>query len=225
MDRPENERSSPDKPAQPASQVANGPSFAADSTQLEAVVIESPPRGDEPPPIGKKPFGRSALNILDRSVNQMAKILFYIGLVLLMAMLLVIVGDVIGIKIFSRPVPGGIEYVSFLSVMVISFTVAYTQVKGGHVAVDFIIEKFPRRIKLLINILTALLSVGVVAILAIYSFKFGTKLRVAGEVSMTREIPFYPFVYAMAFCFVITLIVLVRDFVKSIAKAAMQWSR
>jgi len=139
-------------------------------------------------------------------------------------MLLVIVADVIGIKIFSKPVPGGIEIVSFLSVVAIAFAVAYTQVMRGHVAVDFIVEKFPRRAKLIIDAVTTLCGVSLMAVLAYYSFKYGTKLRDTGEVSMTQKIPYYPFVYGMAVCFVVTFLVLVGDLVKSIMKAAKTWT-
>jgi TRAP-type C4-dicarboxylate transport system permease small subunit len=187
--------------------------------------MESPPADQEPLPVRQMEPDGGVLNTLDRFITRVARILFYVGVVLLMGMLVLIVGDVIGIKIFSRPIPGGIEYVSFLSVLMIGSCVAYTQVKRAHVAVDFIIDKFPRRVTLIMNALTMLASVGLFVLLALYSVKYGNKLRAAGEVSMTREIALYPFVYAMAFCFAVTLLVLVRDFVKSIAKAAVQWSR
>ena len=49
-------------------------------------------------------------------------------------------------------------------------------------------------------------------------------MRATGEVSMTQKIPYYPFVYAMAVCFVVTFLVLVRDLVKSIAKSIKTWT-
>jgi TRAP-type C4-dicarboxylate transport system permease small subunit len=165
------------------------------------------------------------LNTLDRLVDRVAKALLYVGIVGLMGMCVLIVADVIGIKILSRPIPGGIEYVSFVSVIMIAFCVPYAQVKHAHIAVDFIIDSFPRRIRLVVNILTVLLSVVLFALLALYAVKFGNKLRIAGEVSMTREIAFYPFVYAMAFCFVVMVVVLLRDLFKSIAKGVAQWTR
>ena len=52
------------------------------------------------------------------------------------------------------------------------------------------------------------LSVCLLALLSYYSFKYAGQLRTSGEVSMTQKIPFYPFVYGMAVCFVVTLLVL-----------------
>jgi hypothetical protein len=42
---------------------------------------------------------------------------------------------------------------------------------------------------------------------------------------MTQKIPFYPFVYAMAVCFVATLLLLLLELAKSIVKAVRQWTR
>ena len=41
---------------------------------------------------------------------------------------------------------------------------------------------------------------------------------------MTQKIPFYPFVYGMAVCFVALFLVLIVQFVKPIAKAVDEWT-
>ena len=187
--------------------------------------MERMPTDQEPAPAEKVDNGRGFLSMLDRGVRLLSKVFFWIGGVGLVGMLLLIVADVIGIKIFSSPVPGGIETVAFLAVVAIGFAVAQTQVVRGHVAVEFIIERFPRRLKLVTEIFTVLLSVGLAAVLAWYSFKYAARLRDTGQVSMTQKIPYYPFVYGMAACFVALFLVLVSDLVKSIAKAAKTWTQ
>lgn len=164
------------------------------------------------------------MKTLDRYVTLLARWLFYIAGAGLVGMLLLIVADVIGIKLLSRPVPGGLELVSFFSVIAVAFAIGHTQILRGHVAVDFIVERFPRRAKLVIEVVMVFLSVAVLALMAWYSFKYAGKLHATGEVSMTQKIPFYPFVYAMAGCFVVTLLVLVMDLVKAIVKAAGEWT-
>lgn len=187
--------------------------------------MEMLPPDQEPLPVHDSGSAGGILARLDRCVAWPSKVLFWIAGAGLVGMLVLIVADVIGIKIFSSPVPGGIELVAFFAVIAIAFSVSQTQVVRGHVAVDFIVEKFPRRAKLIIDIVMTLFSVCLFVVMAWYSFKYGNKLRATGEVSMTQKIPFYPFVYAMGFCFVITLLVLLRDLVKSIVKAAGQWTR
>jgi len=186
--------------------------------------MEMTPTDQGPVPSGKAENGTSFLSMLDKGVELLSKVFFWIAGVGLVGMLLLIVADVIGIKIFNSPVPGGIETVAFLAVVAIGFAVARTQVMRGHVAVEFIVERFPRRLKMVTEIFTVLLSVGLAAVLAWYSFKYAARLRDTGQVSMTQKISYYPFVYGMAACFVALFLVLVSDLVKSIAKAAKTWT-
>lgn len=182
------------------------------------------PPEQEPLPIRATGPGEGVLGRLDRYVALLTRVLFGLAGVGLVGMLLLIVADIIGIKILSRPVPGGIEIVSFLAVVTIGGAVAYTQVVHGHVAVDFIVEKFPRRARLVIDMVMIFFSICLLALLSYYSFKYAGRLRDTGEVSMTQKIPFYPFVYGMAVCFVVTLLALIVQFAKSIAKAVDKWT-
>lgn len=168
---------------------------------------------------------KGILGAAERYTELFTKVLFWIGGAGLVGMMLLIIADVIGIKIFSNPVPGGIEYVSFLSVVAIAFAVPFTQVMKGHVAVDFIVESFPRRARLLIECFTMLLSVVLFALLMIYGFRYAGLLRTSGEVSMTQKIPFHPFVYGMAVCFVVVFLVLLLQFVRTLLKARRQWTQ
>jgi TRAP-type C4-dicarboxylate transport system permease small subunit len=186
--------------------------------------MEMLPPEQEPLPSRGAGAEESILGRLDRYIVFLAKVLLWIAGAGLVAMLLLIVADVIGIKLLSRPVPGGTEIVTFMSVVTIAFAIAYTQVMRGHVAVDFIVEKFPRRAKLIIDVITVFFSACLFALLAWFSFKYGMKLKSTGEVSMTQKIPFYPFIYGMAVCFVVTVLVLISDLVKSIAKVAKTWT-
>jgi TRAP-type C4-dicarboxylate transport system permease small subunit len=163
--------------------------------------------------------------ILDKYVSNLSIWLNWIaggGLVLMLAL---VVGDIIGIKIFSAPIPGAIELVAFLGVVVIGFAIAYTQTIHGHIRVDFIVLKFPPRLAAVIDVLMLVLGMGFFIILAWRSFDYAYILQSSGEVSMTQKLPFYPFVYGMAFCFVVTFLVLMVEFIKSIIKVGNAWNR
>jgi TRAP-type C4-dicarboxylate transport system permease small subunit len=187
--------------------------------------MEMLPPDQEPLALRESAPEKGVLGIAERYVTLLSKILFWIAGAGLVGMTLLIVADVIGIKVFSNPIPGGIEYVGFLAVVGIAFAVPFTQVMKGHVAVDFIVEAFPRRAKLAVECFTALLSVIVMALLMVYSFRYAGLLRSSGEVSMTQKIPFHPFVYGMAVCFLATFAILLLQFVRSLLKAGKQWTR
>ncbi len=186
--------------------------------------MEKLPPEMEPLPIRESESDKGILSTMDRYILVLSKLLFWVAGAGLIAMLLLVVADIIGIKMLSRPVPGGIEIVSFLAVVAIGFAIPQVQVLHGHVAVDFVLEKWPPRARAIINAITVFLSVCLMVLLAYYSFKYAGKLRRTGEVSMTQKIPFYPFVYGLAVCWVVTALVLIAQFVKAIAKAAKTWT-
>ncbi len=186
--------------------------------------MEMLPPDQEPLAIREAGSDKGALSTAERYVALFSKILFWIAGAGLVGMTALVVADVIGIKIFSKPIPGGIEFVSFLAAVAIAFGVPFTQVMKGHVAVDFIVETFPRRLKLIVECVTVFLSVALFALLMVYSFRYAGLLRSSGEVSMTQKIPFHPFVYGMAVCFLATLLVLILQFVRTVLKAGKQWT-
>ncbi|MBA7698203.1 hypothetical protein ES703_106878 [subsurface metagenome] len=137
----------------------------------------------------------------------------------LVAMLCLVVADIIGIKLFKHPIPGAIEMVAFLGVVVTGFAIAYTQVVKGHIQVEFFVMRLPKRAKAGVIALVSLLGMVLFGLLAWQSYEFGRTLQVTGEVSMTQRIPFYPFVYAIAFCCLPICLVLLVEFLKSVTKA------
>ena len=140
----------------------------------------------------------------------------------LVAMISLIVADIIGIKFFNWPIPGAIEMVGFLGVVVTAFAIAYTQVLRGHIQVEFFVMRLPKRLQASIIALVSLLGVALFALLAWRSYDFARVLQSTGEVSMTQRIPFYPFVDAIAFCCLPVCLVLLAEFLKSVTKAVQK---
>ncbi|NLE11714.1 MAG: TRAP transporter small permease [Actinobacteria bacterium] len=186
--------------------------------------METPPLDQEPLRVREAGSGKGVINALDKYVVWLSKIFYWVAGLGLIGMLVLVVADIIGIKVFSRPVPGGIEIVTFLAVVAAGFAMAYTAFMHGHVAVDFVVDKLPKRPKLVVSLITVLFSVGLMAVLSYYTFKYAGKLKTTGEVSMTQKIPFYPFVYGLAVCWVLTTLILIREFVRTIARAVKTWT-
>ena len=137
----------------------------------------------------------------------------------LVAMLGLTVADIVGIKFFRAPIPGAIELVGFLGIVVIAFALAYTQFRRGNIQVEFFVMKLPKRVRAGITAFVSLLGMALFAMLAWRSYDFGRVLQTTGEVSMTQNIPFYPFVHAIAFCCIPVCLVLLVEFLRSVLKA------
>ncbi len=136
----------------------------------------------------------------------------------MVAMLALIVADIISAKAFKWPIPGGIELVGFLGVVIIAFSIAHTQVLHGHIEVEFLTTRLSKKAQKVIACITYLFGMVLFAVLAWSSFNYAHSLQVGGEVSMTQEIPFYPFIYAMAFCSISVFLVLLVQLLRTIVK-------
>jgi len=87
------------------------------------------------------------------------------------------------------------------------------------IGVEFFVMRMPKRAQAGVIALVSLLGIVLFGLLAWQSYEFGCTLQVTGEVSMTQGIPFYPFVYAIAFCCIPICLLLFVDLLKSVTKA------
>ncbi|MDD4635417.1 MAG: TRAP transporter small permease [Dehalococcoidales bacterium] len=155
------------------------------------------------------------LEKISKGLNQGFNWVAGAGLVI---MLVLTVADVIAIKVFSSPIPGTIELVSFLSVVVIAFALAYTQQLKGHIQVDFFVTRLPHIIRDFFGALVSAIGIVLFALLAWRSFEYAQVLQLTGEVSMTQRIPFYPFVYAIAVCCIPVCLQLLIELINYISR-------
>ena len=162
---------------------------------------------------------RDKIDHLERFTNSFSKWLNWVAGVGLVGMLGLIIADIIGNKFFKNPIPGAIEIVAFLGVVVTAFAIAYTQILRGHIRVEFIVMRLPVRVQAIIASFVLLLGIVLFAMLAWRSYEFGRVLQATGEVSMTQGIPFYPFVHALGFCCIPVCLVLLVELLKSVVKA------
>jgi TRAP-type C4-dicarboxylate transport system permease small subunit len=161
---------------------------------------------------------------MDKYISLTSRVLNAVGGIVLIAMLTLVVADILGIKVFSHPIPGGIEITAFLAVLVIGCAIAWTQVLRGHIRVDFFTMKLPERPQAALEAFMNLLGVIFFALLTWRTWDYAQTLQASGEVSMTQKIPFYPFIYALAVCFFVMILVLILDMCKSILKAGKKWN-
>jgi len=137
----------------------------------------------------------------------------------LVAMLCLVVADIVGAHLFKWPIPGGIEMVGFLGVIVVAFSIARTQVMRGHIDVEFLVVRFSTAVQKVIACIVYSFGMVLFALIAWRSYDFGRMLQATGEVSMTQEIPFYPFVYCIAFSCVSVLLVLLVQLLREVTRA------
>jgi TRAP-type C4-dicarboxylate transport system permease small subunit len=154
----------------------------------------------------------------ERIINSLSKWLNWVAGIGLVLMLLVIVVDIIGAKLFKSPLPGAVDIVGLLGIVVIAFAIAQTQVVHGHIEVEFFVTRIPEKARNIIAGVIYSLGMLLFVLLAWQSYDFGRTLQVSGEVSMSLGIPLYPFVYGTAFSCIVVFLVLLLQYLKEVLK-------
>lgn len=155
-----------------------------------------------------------ALGRLDKLSHLLSDWFERIAMLGIVGIIIATLIDVIGAKIFTKPLSAGTEVVYFLQVIAIAGALTATKIDGKHIRLEFV-DSLPRRIKNIFNFLAALLGLGLFFLLAWQSYEYAQTLRIAHEVTSTSRIPLYPFVLWIALCCIPLCLVLLQEMVKS----------
>ena len=153
------------------------------------------------------------MKIILASVHNLSKFLNSISCVALVSIMVLTVTDVV-LRIFKKPITGTYEMVGLLGAIVIGFGIPITSWIRGHIFVDFLTQKFPQGRRDVINIFTRLLGIGLFFIAGWNLIIVGMDLYSTGEVSLTRQLPFYPIAYGLAVSCFVQCLVLICDIIK-----------
>ena len=147
----------------------------------------------------------------------MANRLYWIAGSAIVAMMLLTCTDVV-LRYFRKPIPGTYELVCFLGAVAVAFAMAHTSVEKGHVEVSFVVNLLPQRIQGLIESITTSFGLIFFVLIAWQSVIYANDLRLSGEVSLTLELPFYPFVYGISFSAAVVCLILLSNLFNNLLK-------
>ena len=137
------------------------------------------------------------LRRLSLNINQWIKItsrtINIIGMVMLILMMLVVAIDVTGRYLFNKPLPGSIDIVELLMVIVVFFALAYCG--EGHLRVDIVYGHLPKRVQLILDCITFAAGVFIVALISWQLFARAWNIFVdpPGPHTLNLNVPIWPF--------------------------------
>jgi TRAP-type C4-dicarboxylate transport system permease small subunit len=135
----------------------------------------------------------------------------------IVAMMLLSTTDVV-LRLFGKPIPGTYELVGFLGTLVVSFALAFTSMEKGHIAVEILIEKLPQRMQLAVESLGNLVGMLLFGLITYQAFFYALDIRKSGEVSLTLQMPVYPFIFGIAIGCGLLCLLLISEFIKSLQR-------
>jgi len=159
-----------------------------------------------------------------KGVYRLSSILNFVSGFCLVGMTGLTCADVV-LRLFRHPILGSYEIVGFLGATVAGFAMAYTTMKGGHVAVAVLVMQLSHRAQKAIFIITHLLAITLFSLLTWECIGYGNDLRTSGEVSLTLELSFFPVLYGLSLSSFVVCLVLWVDLWGVLAGKKEPWSR
>jgi TRAP-type C4-dicarboxylate transport system permease small subunit len=144
--------------------------------------------------------------------EKLSRAFNWIALCALTFIMLLTVSDVV-LRYFGRPIVGTFEIVGFCGALIIGFSLPLTSWDRGHIFVDFLTSKMSKGRKKMLDLTTRTACIALFAVIGYNLFIYSKKLYQSGEVSLTIQIPFYPFSYGLGVACFLQCLVLITDIV------------
>ena len=158
---------------------------------------------------------------LERSILSITQKFNGVAAAAVVIMMVLTCADVI-LRFFRHPIPGTYEMVGLLGAIVVSFSLAHTSVMRGHISVEFIVQKLPKTAQIVIDGINSLLGTALFGLITWQSMLYASNLMHTGEVSLTLQMPIYPFVYGIAIGSGMLCVVLLIDFLQSLKRITLK---
>ena len=157
-----------------------------------------------------------------KGVHAASRACSWVALVAIVAMLLSVFIDVVT-RTANRPLPGNIDIAEILMIPAAYFAMAHTHVLKGHVRVEIVYDRLPKRLKAIFDSITFLLATGV------YGFVIAAMARRAwaiftspdqGPVTLLLGIPTAPLFMVIAVALAVLCLELLVSFAEAVAGKA-----
>ena len=153
----------------------------------------------------------TALERFDRFNRKISEWLEWVGFAGILIIMLVTTIDVLGSKLFQRPLFGSIDMVMLAQLIAASFTAAAALIAGRHVRVEFFTDLMPKRLRAIVDGIVYFLGFALFVIIVWRLTTYAYYLQTGNEVSGTARIALYPFAYGAALaCIPVCLVYLSR---------------
>ncbi len=151
--------------------------------------------------------------MLLRIVSKISGWMNGIAAVALGFMILLTVADVI-LRYFKKPIVGTYEMVALCGAVIIGFSLPFTSLMKGHVNVDFLTFKLSPKGRQIFNFVTKCLGIILFLVIGWNLVIMGMDFHKVGEVTPTRHLPIYPFLYGIGICCFLESLALLCDAAK-----------
>jgi len=159
---------------------------------------------------------RIMIPLLDKISKELSKWFCWIGGLALLSMTGVACLNML-LRPLGTPLTGAYELVGFFGALVVELSLGYAQISRSHISVDILATRYSKRTQRIMNIISSFFCLIFFILVAWQSALYASAIWKRGETSETLRIIYHPFVYVVALCCLLLSLVLLVDFLKSIA--------
>ena len=158
------------------------------------------------------------LDKLEKFNEKISLSIEWVGVAAVFLMVAITTVDVIGAKLFHKPLFGALDIMAIAQLLAMSFSVSAALILGRHVQVEFFVMLLPKRVVAFTDCIVNFLGLGLFVLITWRLFVFGHDLKIDGEVSLAARIPLHHFVYAASAACIPVCLVYTHKFLDSIIK-------
>jgi len=131
-------------------------------------------------------------------------------------LLVMTVGDVVGRFFFKHPIPGTFELTKLFFALSVFFSLAISQYLGENLGITVFYNKFPGRLKGLLDFIAAFLSIATFSVAFYQILKYAARMKSSHTVTSVLRLPLYPWIYVASIGILILVLALLWELVGSI---------
>jgi TRAP-type C4-dicarboxylate transport system permease small subunit len=154
-----------------------------------------------------------------KAIHALSRIMNMAASMVLAAMMLLTVADVFMRYFLHRPILGTTEITENMMVCLTFFGLAWCAAQQSHLKVDLVVSRFSPRVQAIVDGLTTLAGMVMVAFIAWRSFMEAIVVKELNIVSSLIKIPAFPFYYVIAMGSALLCLVMVGQVLEHIGKA------
>ncbi|MFC1863620.1 TRAP transporter small permease [Thermodesulfobacteriota bacterium] len=152
-------------------------------------------------------------------INSLSRIMNVAASVILAAMMLLTVSDVFLRYVFRKPILGTTEITESMMAGLAFFALAWCAAEQSHLKVDLVMSLFSPRVQAIVDTLTGLAGLIVVALITWRNFIEALAIKELNIVSSLVKIPAYPFYYVISAGCAILCLVMITQLIENFGKA------
>ena len=149
------------------------------------------------------------MQIFETLINRISRVLDFVAGLMLAVTAALIVANILGRVILNTPILGTYEMVGYFTAGAVGLALARCALENSHIAVEFIMDRFPQPVQKIVQMITGLPVIGFMVFTAYNLYLYGARIAESGEVSPTTQVAFYPFIYMVSLGFLVLSLVLV----------------